>query len=126
MDYDKWLLTSAGSGKSFKDLLMDCIPSRQYSCRNTIPNCTRHSRICLLLLSNFWVWLPPTVVLIPIQLTIHSIQSSERQGLILLLTIQIFVFASTFAHLIIAALPDALTAGAVATILFSLTMIFNG
>lgn len=55
-----------------------------------------------------------------------SILSPERQGLILLYCVQIFVFASTFAHMIIAALPDAQTAGAVATLMFSLTMIFNG
>jgi ATP-binding cassette, subfamily G (WHITE), member 2, PDR len=55
-----------------------------------------------------------------------SIQSSQRQGLILLFCIQIFLFASTFAHLVIVALPDAQTAGAVTTIMLSLTMIFNG
>ena len=38
-------------------------------------------------------------------------QSSDRQGLILLFCIQFFVFASTFAHMLIAALPDAETAG---------------
>jgi hypothetical protein len=59
-------------------------------------------------------------------LTCASIQSSERQVLIMLFCIQIFTFASTFAHMIIVALPDAQTAGAVATLLFSLTMIFNG
>ena len=53
-------------------------------------------------------------------------QSSERQGLILLLCIQFFIFASTFAHLIIAAMPDAETAGAVVTLLFSLSLTFNG
>ncbi|KEQ91070.1 hypothetical protein AUEXF2481DRAFT_70340 [Aureobasidium subglaciale EXF-2481] len=57
---------------------------------------------------------------------ILGIQSSERQVLILISTIQIFVFASTFAHMVIVTLPDAQTAGAVATLLFSLTMIFNG
>jgi ABC-type multidrug transport system permease subunit/ABC-type multidrug transport system ATPase subunit len=57
---------------------------------------------------------------------IFGIQSSQRQGLILLFCIQIFLFASTFAHLVIIALPDAQTAGAVATLVLSLTMIFNG
>ncbi|KAG0647288.1 abc multidrug transporter atrI [Hyphodiscus hymeniophilus] len=55
-----------------------------------------------------------------------NIQSSQRQSLIMLFCIQIFVFASTFAQLVISALPDAQTAGAVATLMFSLTMIFNG
>lgn len=53
-------------------------------------------------------------------------QSSERQGLILLLCIQFFVFGSTFAHLLISALPDAETAGKVATLIFSLLLTFNG
>lgn len=59
-------------------------------------------------------------------LTCASIQSSGRQALIMLFCIQMFTFASTFAHMIIVALPDAQTAGAVATLMFSLTMIFNG
>lgn len=52
--------------------------------------------------------------------------SGEVQGLILLLFIQFFVFASTFAHMLIAALPDAETAGNIATIMFSLVLTFNG
>lgn len=36
------------------------------------------------------------------------------------------VFSSTFAHMVIAAMPDAETAGNVATLLFSLMLIFNG
>jgi ATP-binding cassette subfamily G (WHITE) protein 2 (PDR) len=60
------------------------------------------------------------------KLTADRIQSSERQGLILLFCIEIFIFASTFAQMVIAAIPDAQTAGALATLLFSLTMIFNG
>jgi ATP-binding cassette, subfamily G (WHITE), member 2, PDR len=53
-------------------------------------------------------------------------QSSERQGLVLLFCIQFFVYASTFAHALIAGLPDAQTAGTLATFLFSMTLIFNG
>ena len=53
-------------------------------------------------------------------------QSSERQVLFLLFVIQFFIFASTFAHMIIAGLPDAETAGNIATTLFSLTLTFNG
>jgi hypothetical protein len=55
-----------------------------------------------------------------------GIPASDRQGLILLLLVQFFVFASTFAHMLISALPDAETAGNIATIMFSLTLTFNG
>lgn len=69
----------------------------------------------------------PTILALRIaRLTADRIQSSERQVLILLFCIEIFIFASTFAQMVIAALPDAQTAGAFATLLFSLTMIFNG
>ncbi len=68
-----------------------------------------------------------SVILSLTSLTYASrIESSERQVLILLFCIQIFIFASTFAHLVIVALPDAQTAGAVATLLFAMAMIFNG
>lgn len=53
-------------------------------------------------------------------------QPGERQGLILIYCIQFFIFASTFAHLVIAALPDAQTAGQIATLMFALTLTFNG
>lgn len=55
-----------------------------------------------------------------------GIPSAERQGLILLLIVQFFVFASTFAHMLIAALPDAETAGNIGTLMFSMTLTFNG
>lgn len=58
--------------------------------------------------------------------TSGGIPSSGRQGLILLLLMQFFVFASTFAHMLISALPDAETAGNIATLMFSLTLTFNG
>jgi ATP-binding cassette subfamily G (WHITE) protein 2 (PDR) len=58
--------------------------------------------------------------------TSNGIQSSERQGLILLYCIQFFLFASTFAHMLISALPDAETAGNIATLMFSMTLLFNG
>jgi hypothetical protein len=45
-----------------------------------------------------------------------GIPSPVRQGLILLLLVQFFVFASTFAHMLISALPDAETAGNIATL----------
>jgi hypothetical protein len=55
-----------------------------------------------------------------------GIPASDRQGLILLLLVQFFVFASTFAHMLISALPDSETAGNIATLMFSLTLTFNG
>lgn len=53
-------------------------------------------------------------------------QSSERKGLVLLFLIQFYMFASSFAQLIIAALPDAATGGMLGTLMFALTLIFNG
>jgi len=55
-----------------------------------------------------------------------GIPEPQRQGLILLLLVQFYVFASTFAHMLIAALPDSETAGNIATLMFSLTLTFNG
>lgn len=53
-------------------------------------------------------------------------QTSEQQGLMLLFTIQFFIFACTFADLVIAAMPNAQMAGTIATFAFSLTLTFNG
>jgi len=86
------------------------------------------------LIANIFVEIPYQIVLgivvygsyyYPIYTT-NGIQSSERQGLILLFCIQFFVFGSTFAHALIAGLPDAETAGNIATFMFSLTLVFNG
>ncbi|KZF18984.1 ATP-binding cassette transporter ABC1 [Xylona heveae TC161] len=57
---------------------------------------------------------------------VFGVQSSERQGLILFFCINLFIFASTFAQLVITVLPDAETAGNIATLLLSLTLTFNG
>lgn len=57
---------------------------------------------------------------------VNGAQSAHQQGLVLLFCIEFFIFASTFAHMCIAALPDAQTAGSVATLFFSLMLIFNG
>ncbi|KAG5293787.1 ABC transporter [Histoplasma capsulatum G186AR] len=53
-------------------------------------------------------------------------QTSEQQGIFLIYCVQFFIFASTFAHMVIAGLPDAETAGHMATTLFSLALVFNG
>lgn len=55
-----------------------------------------------------------------------GIPEPQRQGLVLLLLVQFFVFASTFAHMMISALPDAETAGNIATLMFSMCLTFNG
>lgn len=73
-----------------------------------------------------WQILLGILVFVSYYYPVFGIQSSERQGLILLYSIQFFLFASTFAHMLIAALPDAETAGNIATLMFSLTLIFNG
>ncbi|KAK9371409.1 putative ABC multidrug transporter [Lipomyces kononenkoae] len=53
-------------------------------------------------------------------------QQPQQKGLMLLFTIQFFIFASTFADLVISSIPDAETAGTIATLAFSLTLTFNG
>lgn len=57
---------------------------------------------------------------------INGIQSSERQGLVLLFCIQFFIFGSSFAHMLVAGLPDEETAGAMTTLLFAMILVFNG
>lgn len=57
---------------------------------------------------------------------VFGVQPLERQVLVLLFLIEFFLFASTFAHMLIAGLPDAGTAGQLATVLFSLSLVFNG
>ncbi|KAF2270502.1 ABC-2 type transporter [Lojkania enalia] len=55
-----------------------------------------------------------------------GIQSSERQVLIMLLCIQLFIYASSFAQMCIAALPDAQTASGIVTLLVFMSILFNG
>ncbi|KAE8147777.1 ABC-2 type transporter-domain-containing protein [Aspergillus avenaceus] len=55
-----------------------------------------------------------------------GVQSSERQGLVLLLCIQFYLYASTFAHMSIAALPDVETASAIGNLLFVMSLMFCG
>jgi ATP-binding cassette, subfamily G (WHITE), member 2, PDR len=57
---------------------------------------------------------------------IYGILPSASQGYILLVVVQFYIFGSSFAHLLSAALPDAQTAGNVATFLFTLIVAFNG
>lgn len=53
-------------------------------------------------------------------------QASHRQVLILLFVVQFYMFTSTFASLVISALPDAETAGTIATLMFIMCLTFNG
>lgn len=58
--------------------------------------------------------------------SLAGVQSSERQGLVLLFCIQFFIYASSFAHLVVAAMPDTQSAGAIIVLLFSMMLSFNG
>lgn len=53
-------------------------------------------------------------------------QSSERQALVWLLCVVLQVYASSFAQMTIAALPDATTAGALVTLLMLMSLMFCG
>lgn len=55
-----------------------------------------------------------------------GIQSSDRQVLVLLFVIHLFLYASSFAQMTIAALPDAETAASIVTILAMMSIIFSG
>ncbi|KAL3424200.1 ABC-2 type transporter [Phlyctema vagabunda] len=55
-----------------------------------------------------------------------GIQSSDRQGLVLLFVIQFFLYASSFAHMTITALPDAQTAAGIVVLLTLLMTVFCG
>lgn len=55
-----------------------------------------------------------------------GIQTSDRQGLVLLFVIQLFLYASSFAHMTIAAMPNAQTASSIVTVLVLMSILFNG
>ncbi|ETS79847.1 hypothetical protein PFICI_07376 [Pestalotiopsis fici W106-1] len=57
---------------------------------------------------------------------VFGIQASERQGLTLLFCIQLFIQASTFAQMTVAAVRDAQTSGAIVTLIVLLCLIFCG
>ncbi|OLN81927.1 ABC transporter CDR4-like protein 4 [Colletotrichum chlorophyti] len=57
---------------------------------------------------------------------IIGIQSSVRQVLVLLLAVQLLIYASSFAHMTIAAFPDAQTASGVVTLLVLMSLTFCG
>lgn len=95
----------------------------------------RHSNMyswTVMLFSNILSEIPYHIVLGVIVFSIFNYtvfgtdRSSEDQGLILLFCIYFYVFAGTFAHMVMAPLPDVTTAGGVVTILFSMMVIFAG
>jgi ABC-type multidrug transport system permease subunit len=53
-------------------------------------------------------------------------QSSERQGLVLLFIVQIFIYAGAFAQMTIVAMPDAQTAAHIVTLLSLMSITFCG
>lgn len=57
---------------------------------------------------------------------VNGIQTSLQQGLVLLYVVALFIYASTFAHMTIAALPDAQTASAIVSMLLLMMLMFNG
>ncbi|KAI0123470.1 ABC-2 type transporter [Xylariales sp. AK1849] len=57
---------------------------------------------------------------------VTGIQSSERQVLVLLFCIQLFVYGASFAQMTVAALRDAETAGGIVTLLTMMSLTFCG
>ncbi|KAH8664556.1 ABC-2 type transporter-domain-containing protein [Xylariales sp. PMI_506] len=57
---------------------------------------------------------------------VAGVQSSQRQGLVLLFCIQLFVYAASFAQMTVAALRDAATAGSIVTLLTMMSLTFCG
>ena len=57
---------------------------------------------------------------------VFGVISSENQGIILLILAEFFLWGSTFAHAVVAVLPDGETAAEIATLIFYLLLIFNG
>ncbi|KAK0130195.1 hypothetical protein ONS96_000718 [Cadophora gregata f. sp. sojae] len=55
-----------------------------------------------------------------------GIQSSERQVLVLLFIIQLFIYSGSFAHLTIVSMPDAETAAGIVVLLMLLMTMFSG
>ncbi|KAF1843407.1 ABC multidrug transporter-like protein [Cucurbitaria berberidis CBS 394.84] len=53
-------------------------------------------------------------------------QSSGRQGLVLMFSIQLLIYTSTFADMTVAALPNAETASGIVSLLTLMSLLFNG
>lgn len=96
--------------------------------------CERHSNMyswAVLILANILAEIPYHVGLGVITFaifnyTVFGIRSSEDQGLVLLFFVYFYILTDTFAHMVVAPLPDATTAGRATTILFSMMILFAG
>ncbi|KAG9590911.1 putative ABC multidrug transporter, partial [Aureobasidium melanogenum] len=83
------------------------------------------------LLANIVVEIPYNIVLAVLVFgsyyyAVQGVQTSLQQGMVLLFLIEFFIYAGTFAHLCIVAMPDAETAAAIVTLLFAMALLFNG
>ncbi|KAG9564768.1 putative ABC multidrug transporter, partial [Aureobasidium melanogenum] len=83
------------------------------------------------LLANIVVEIPYNIILAVLVFgsyyyAVQGIQTSLQQGMVLLFLIEFFIYAGTFAHLCIVAMPDAETAAAIVTLLFAMALLFNG
>ncbi|KAF2814193.1 ATP-binding cassette transporter [Mytilinidion resinicola] len=83
------------------------------------------------LIANIFVEIPYSILLgvlvfASIYYPVFGITSSERQGIVLLYCIELYIYACTFAHMLISWAPDPETAGPVAIILFAMSLLFNG
>ncbi|KAI5241291.1 putative ABC multidrug transporter [Aureobasidium subglaciale] len=83
------------------------------------------------ILANIVVEIPYNIVLAVLVFgsyyyAVQGIQTSLQQGMVLLFLIEFFIYAGTFAHLCIVAMPDAQTAAAIVTLLFAMSLLFNG
>ena len=94
----------------------------------------RHSNMyswAVLIFANILVEIPYHIVLgvlsfAAFNYTVFGIRSSEDQGLALLFLVYFYILAGSLAQMVIAALPDATTAGRVITILFAMMLLFAG
>lgn len=83
------------------------------------------------LLANIVVEIPYNIVLGVLVFgsyyyAVQGVQTTLQQGMVLLFLIEFFIYAGTFAHLCIVAMPDAETAAAIVTLLFAMSLTFNG
>uniref|UniRef100_A0A0B7JQ34 ABC transporter domain-containing protein n=1 Tax=Bionectria ochroleuca TaxID=29856 RepID=A0A0B7JQ34_BIOOC len=94
----------------------------------------RHSNMYswpVLILANLLVELPYHILLgvctfTIFNYTVFGIRSAEEQGLVCIFLIHFYILAGTFALMVVAPLPDATTAARLATIMFSMMVLFAG
>lgn len=94
----------------------------------------RHSNMYswpVLILANLLVELPYHILLgvctfAIFNYTVFGTRSAEEQGLVCIFLVHFYILAGTFALMVVAPLPDATTAGRLATIMFSMMVLFAG